>query len=88
MGVTYMFNQTEVIEPIIGLLNKHFQMDIELGQENLPRILQAENRSDGSLTEFINELIRVIEDSETDGRINYYFGDELNYDTPEEFHRY
>ena len=83
-----MLGQTDVIEPIIGLLNKHFQMDIELGHKNLPQISHAGIKEQNSLTDFINELIHVIEDLETDGKINYYFGDELNYDTPEEFHRY
>jgi hypothetical protein len=77
-----------MIESIIDLLNQHFEFQIEHGEHDIPYVRNSKERSSGSITEFSNDLIRLIEKSETDGKINYYFDNELDFDTPEEYHRH
>lgn len=77
-----------MIESIIDLINQHFELKIELGEQDIPYVRNSKEKSNGSVTQFCNDLIRLIENSETEGKINYYFENELDFDTPEEYHRY
>jgi hypothetical protein len=83
-----MMLEEHFVETLVSLVNRHFCMEVTLGDENLPTVTHAEPKQGESLTRFLNDLIRLIESAEWEGKINYYFGHELDYDTPEEFHRY
>lgn len=84
-----MFANQDVIKSVIELLNKHFDMTITLGDENVPYVTSAKLKTGGSASDFLNELIQTIDGEEgLEGQINYYFDNELDYDTPEEFHRH
>lgn len=80
--------QENMIESIIELLNQHFELHIEQGENNIPTVIHSKERSSGSITQFSNDLIHLIEGSGAEGKINYYFDNELDFDTPEEYHRY
>ena len=83
-----MSKQDHFIESLVSLVNTHFQLQIERGAENIPIVLHAEKKNQQSITQFTNQLIQLIEHSETEGKLNYYFGNELDFDTPEEMHRH
>jgi len=75
-------------EQLVDLINRHFRLQVATDEENLPVVLHAEAKDEDSLTRFVNDLIQMIEQSDVDGRLNFYTDDELDFDTPEEFHRY
>lgn len=79
-------DQDQMIEELIATINKHFDMDIEMNDDNMPVIKKASAKE--SLESFLNEVLKVIEDTNTDGKLNYYFDNDLDFDTPEEYHRY
>jgi len=83
-----MSTQENLIESIVELLNNNFDLQVELGEENLPVVVQADQKNSGSITDFVNQFIRLVENTNTEGKLNYYFDNELDFDTPEEFHRY
>lgn len=84
-----MFSNQHVIKSVIELLNQHFEMTITLGEENVPFVTSARLKTEGAAANFLNELIQTIDQGEgLEGQINYYFDNELDYDTPEEFHRH
>jgi len=76
-----------LIESIVSLINQHFNMDITLDQKNCPHI-QSAKLKDTDATGFINEMIKAIEETETTGKLMYYFDNEIDYDTPEKYYRY
>ncbi|MDW7673933.1 MAG: hypothetical protein SCK28_05265 [Bacillota bacterium] len=78
----------EVIKRLVALVNRNFDMDVVLDQANAPYIQSVKVKRDSSLEDFLNELIGVIEGTNTNGALMYYFGDELDFDTPEEYHRH
>lgn len=83
-----MSTNENIVETLIGLLNHHFEMFVELGEDNVPYVTYAYGKTANSTVRFINDLIGLLEDSDLNGKINYYYGNELDFDTPEEFHRY
>ncbi len=83
-----MSTSESFLEALIALVNRRFSMDIQLGSGNLPVVSRADVKSSDGATDFINALIHLIEHAEVDGKINYYFGNVLDYDTPEECYRY
>ena len=84
-----MLTNQNVIKSVIELLNRHFDMTITLGEENVPYVTSAKLKTEGSAADFLNELIQTVDqEKELEGQINYYFDNELDYDTPEEFHRH
>lgn len=76
----------KVLEEIVGALNRNFDMDIEVGEESFPQIQKATMK--GSTEDFLNEILQIIEQSGSEGKLNYYFDNEIDFDTPEEYHRY
>lgn len=83
-----MANQENIIEAIINQLNEHFNMEIEAGEEGFPYIISANIKDTSSIEDFLNNLLAVIESSDTKGKLMYYFDNELDFDTPEEYHRH
>lgn len=83
-----MKTQENMLESLVELMNKHFDMKVMMGERNLPYVQQARERTDGSVTQFINDFIQLTEGLPLEGKMNYYVDNELDYDTPEEFHRY
>ncbi|GIM46369.1 hypothetical protein DNHGIG_19180 [Collibacillus ludicampi] len=77
-----------LIESIVELINEHFDMQIVLGENDLPIVESAREKTNSSLTNFLNDFINRVDSSDLKGTLNYYFGNELDFDTPEEFHRY
>ncbi|WP_139489583.1 hypothetical protein [Brevibacillus dissolubilis] len=83
-----MSTRENLIESIVSLINSHFDLNVELGEENLPVVTQATPKQDQPLTQFVNQFIQLVENSDCDGKMNYYFGNELDFDSNEEFHRW
>ncbi|WP_134700459.1 hypothetical protein [Ammoniphilus sp. YIM 78166] len=84
-----MSTKENLMETIVELVNKHFNMTITLGEDNIPNVTKASLKTEGSATEFLNEMIQAVDQTlGIDGKLNYYFDNELDFDTPEEFHRY
>ncbi len=77
-----------MLESLVELINKHFDMKVMMDERNLPYVQKARERTDGSVTQFINDFIQLTEGLPLEGKMNYYVDNELDYDTPEEFHRY
>lgn len=75
-----------LIEELVTAINKHFDLNVELAEGNLPKIKKATIK--GSLEGFLNEVVHIIESTDTDGKLNYYVDHALDFDTPEEYHRY
>lgn len=82
-----MSNDRKMIESLIDLLNQSFEMEINL-EENTPKVQNAWLKEEQSLEGFLNGFIQLIEKEDTGGALTYYFGDELDFDTPEEYHRH
>jgi hypothetical protein len=83
-----MGKDDQMIEALIGLVNRHFQMQVELGEENVPVVTRAEQKTAHSITQFLNGVIQLVENADAEGTLNYYFDDELDYETSEEHYRY
>jgi len=82
-----MSKDERLIESMVSLINQHFNMDITLDHKNCPHI-QSAKLKDTDATGFINEMIKAIEETETTGKLMYYFDNEIDYDTPEKYYRY
>lgn len=63
-------------------------MSIQLNEKQIPYVTEAYPKEQDSTLQFLNEFINIIEQDETDGMINYYVDNELDFDTPEEYHRH
>ncbi|RXT15201.1 hypothetical protein [Ammoniphilus sp. CFH 90114] len=84
-----MSTQENLMESIIELVNRHFAMTITLGEENIPVVTSASLKTDESAVQFLNEMIQTVDQNlGAQGKLNYYMDNELDFDTPEEFHRY
>ena len=83
-----MSTQENFIESLIELINQHFHLQVVLDEENVPVVTEAREKQSNSLTQFFNGCIQLVENADTTGIMNVYFEHELDYDTPEEMHRY
>jgi|GEM_PF-2066239 len=83
-----MSTQENIMESLVELMNKHFDMKVSLDEQNVPYIQNAKERETGSVTNFINDFIKLTEGNPVGGKVNYYKDGELDFDTPEEFHRH
>ncbi len=84
-----MSTKENLMETIVELVNKHFNMTITLGDDNVPYVTNASLKTGDSAAVFLNEMIQAVDQTlDIDGKLNYYFDNELDFDTPEEFHRY
>lgn len=86
-GAGKMAKDENLIESIVSLVNQHFSMDITVDQENFPHIQSAKLKDDDAAN-FINDMLKTIEKRKTTGALMYYYDNEIDFDTPEEYHRY